>query len=353
MRVFLGGRAVPRDEFALIGVGESTGVPLALLLEDGDVFTAEDYISLGYTNFEVFCIGAAGGRGGTFYSMRTDPTYSGGAGGGGGLHRVTGLLVDLPDTVAVDVGQPGSNGRDAGSGWPKNAVLDGSGYPATPLSLFDNPSYISALPGNDGGASSFGDVCKASGGKGGGVARQGPWVRMPYGPDDYLTWQVSVNGRAIPGDGGEGGLGNRVLAGGGSAGGVSSWSGLAPDNSGGSRSFTKPGDGGWDGAIGAGGGGGVGEILSWRRGSDSFTLIGYIDSAYGASMGRAAIGGKGSFSYADTAVYGPGQSYFYIAELPVPGSGGGAKIDKLKRYGAFTTGYNPAGAVFVRLTKID
>lgn len=366
MRIFLGGRDIPRDDFALIGVGESTGVPVVLLPEDGEVFVPEDYISLGYTNFEVLCIGAVGGRGGLFKSMRLDPTYSGGAGGGGGLHRVVGLLADLPDTVLVAIGQPGADGQDASDGWPMTPVLDGSGNPATPLSLYPTPGYVLATPGGDGGASSFGDICRASGGKGGDVARQGPWLRFPSdGPTDYELWQVSVNGRAIPGDGGEGGLGDRLTAGGGGAGGQSDWTDLEDENSGGfvgpsggRRTFTKPGTGNWDGAIGAGGGGGVGELQNWLRGDDTFTITSYLDPVFAVPMQQAANGAKGSFSYLDIGVYGPGQSAFYGAyesfTMPMPGSGGGAKLNKvLGAYGSHAVGAKPNGVVLIRITKVE
>lgn len=358
MRVFLGGQAIPRDEFALIGIGESTGVPLVLLLEDDEVFTPADYISLGYTHFEAWCVGASGGRSGRTPSWyRLYPTYSGGAGGGGGLHRVGGLLVDLPSTVLATVGQKGTDGAEGSRNAPKEAVRNSSGVVVTPLSLVDNPSYVAPGLGGDGGASSFGDICEASGGKGGGRATQGPWHRMPFGPDDYEQYLLSVTSRAIPGSGGQGGAGDSLVAGGGAAGGVSGWSGVAPDNTGGSRFFTKPDGGGWDGDIGAGGGGGVGEILSWSRTDDPFTLEAHIDSAYRTAMERAAIGGKGSFSYADTTVYGPGESYAYEtisgAAIPVPGTGGGARVPGNRKYGSQALGYIHDGVVLLRLTKAD
>lgn len=360
MRAFLGGPGDPRDEFALIGVGESTGVPVLLLPADGDIFTAEDYMSLGYTNYEVWCVGAVGGRGGRYRSMQLGPTVSGGAGGGGGLHRVVGLLADLPDTVLVDIGQAGADGSEASTGWPMSPVMSG-GSIATPLVLNPTPGYVSPTPGGDGGASSFGDICRASGGKGGDVARQGPWYRYPSsGSADYGFWQVSVTDRATPGDGGEGGLGDRLIAGGGGAGGHSDW--VVPEGwtgflDGHGRQFVKPEIGAWDGSIGAGGGGGVGEILNWRQDdSDPFTLIPYLDPVFSVRMQQAAAGGKGSFSYADTSVYGPGQAASYVpiesTAVPVPGSGGGAKLNK-HWYGSHAQAADPNGVVLIRLTKVE
>lgn len=358
MRAFLGGGGEPpREEFALIGVGESTGVPLILLLEDGEVFTPADYISLGYTNFEAWCVGAMGGHGGRVPSwLRNYPSYSGGAGGGGGVHRVGGLLADLPSTVLAEVGQAGANGAEGSRNAPKNAVLGSDGYPVTPLVLVDNASYVAPGPGGDGGPSSFGDICKASGGKGGAGVHQGPWHRVAFGPDDYEFYRLSWTLRAIPGTGGEGGAGDSLVAGGGAPGGLSGWSGVAVDNTGGSRYFTKPGDGTWDGAVGLGGGGGVGEILSWTEPTGGGTISPFIDSHYQVAMARAAIGGKGAFSFADTSVYGPGASYTYDPTHdgePLPGSGGGARVPGNRKYGSEAMGYSHDGVVLLRLTRVD
>lgn len=450
MRIFLGGRDVPRNEFALIGIGESTGVPVVLLLEDGEVFTPEDYISLGYTNFEVWCVGAVGGRGGDatdrifwyvtqtteimsddiwadvvaeynsvngpgyeyvgtsapgtpeppvgvyfwgvgsggyinwglspeglawlqnpthvatitnwlepfvqpggeFYEGGNPVKYIGGGGGGGGLHVVKGLLADLPVSVVVAIGQAGIDGAP------------GQMYQAAPfdpspiydpiysrmslarwnfLNRFPNghPTVDSPVEGLPGGASSFGDICQASGGKGGKPAIQ--WVGS--------TLQQYAHG-------GKGGIGGSDIPGGGADGATTS---------------TSPGkDGGWNGTIGAGGGGGRGGV---RR-----TVL--LPGGGGTTSDVfATAGGRGSLNFADTSVYGargPLGTYFaalrqydehipftdnYMGDLTIvdtlirstinPGSGGGARIPGNRKYGSRAQGYTHDGAVLLRITKLD
>lgn len=373
MRVNLGGRAIPRSEFALIGLGGgvSSGVDVVLLLDDGDIFHPADYIALGFTNYEAECIGAAGGRGGNWIGNGPAPFCAGGAGGGGGLHRAIGLLEDLPDDVLAAVGQPGTDGRNSNNIPPYvgrltpagqfDWVLDADGF-AVDLEILLNSGYISPLDGSDGGESSFGLVCHASGGKGGQAAQLkqnepypmwGPAFTGGYGG---VFWSYYF----IPGEGGDGGLGDRDPAGGAdnkglishipavvtfgpevdqvvASDGVTTW--LVPR----ARTHTQiattayvaPTNGPWDGLhIGAGGGGGYGG----KRGSKD-----------------GSSGARGSMNFVDTSVYGPGQlaSRDSSGALTIPGGGGGAKLNKLARYGSFATGYNPAGAVLIRLTKVD
>lgn len=440
MRVFLGGRDVPRDEFALIGIGESTGVPVVLLLEDGEVFTPEDYMSLGYTNFEAWCVGAVGGRGGDAgnaviwrVSKTTEilpddlwadvvaeynsingpsyhytgisspgtpeppvgvvswgvisggyiswtltpeglawlqnptheatiinwlepiiqpglgdipqpgPKYIGGGGGGGGLHVVKGFLADLPTSVIAEIGQPGADGAPGqlhqAAPWDPSPVYD----PISRMSLarwnfvnrFPNghPTVDAPAEGSPGGASSFGDICQASGGKGGKPAIQ--WAGS--------TLQQYAHG-------GQGGIGGSDVSGGGADGAITS---------------TSTGkDGGWNGIVGSGGGGGRGGV---KFGTTTDPDI------------SATAGGRGSLNFGDTSVYGargPLGTYFaairnytrevsvYLGELisiidtliPAninPGSGGGARIPGNRKYGSRAQGYSHGGAVLLRLTKID
>lgn len=448
MRVFLGGRDVPRDEFALIGIGESTGVPVILLLEDGEVFTPEDYISLGYTNFEAWCVGAVGGRGGdatnivnwrvtqtteimpddiwadviagynwvngpsAHYTGVSNPgtpeppvgvyswvvgsggyllwdlspeglawlqnptheetiinwlepivqpggKYIGGGGGGGGLHVVKGLLVDLPTSVLAEVGQQGADGAPGQfnqvAPWDPSPVYDpvySTDKRGTRIMSVARWNFINRFPnghptvgapveGSPGGASSFGDICQASGGKGGKPAIQ--WAGS--------TLQQYAHG-------GQGGIGGSDIPGGGADGAVTS------------TSVGK--DGGWNGTVGAGGGGGRGGIKA-----DTIRSTG--------PDVPATAGGRGSLNFGDTSVYGargplgtyfaairnytrltlpPGGPSVYLGELISiidtliqsnlnPGSGGGARIPGNRKYGSRAQGYSHDGAVLLRLTKID
>lgn len=65
MRVFLGGKGTPIPPIALPDPNVAdAAVPAILLPENGEVFNPADYIPLGYTHYEVWCVGAVGGRGG-------------------------------------------------------------------------------------------------------------------------------------------------------------------------------------------------------------------------------------------------------------------------------------------------
>ena len=157
--------------------------PLVIKFTSNQNFTPSTYIQQGYTHFDVICIGGGGGMGGGIDTANAGTLVRnyGGAGGGGGFHRVRGLLSALPSICPVVVGIGGSLGTEN----------DGS-----------NPTLTT--DGGDGGMSSFNDpICRASGGKGGKRART----------NDLITRTQA--------DGGDGGVGNRSVAGGGAAGGVS------------------------------------------------------------------------------------------------------------------------------------
>lgn len=290
MRVQLGGVGEPIPGLALPDPNlDDAAVPVILELVDGDIFRKADYVALGYTHYEVWCIGAHGGRGadggGRGYPINpatgySDPFYPnsegqqtmlalswpyyyvgsvqhvhdpfigdanifGGGGGGGGLHRVGGALADIPEEVPVVVGVAGADKGIMQAARPDpitpqiattydEAVGDigKQGWPYFPNGVFDLPHtpFDPLEDGEDGGHSAFGDICEASGGKGGKAA--GYWVGAGAGA---LLW--------ISGNGGEGGAGGRTEPGGGAAGGTSEAD--APDGT-------------WDGTIGKGGGGGRG-----------------------------------------------------------------------------------------------
>lgn len=266
-----------------------------------------------------------------------DPAAFGAGGGGGGLQIVGGLLEDLPQPTPVVVGLVGAQGAN-GQGF----VAPDEVYTPIPQPMTERYAVVTnrreqlsnyfndirykyplprgtftggPLPGVDGGTSSFGDLCRASGGKGGGEAIYWPaGVKTPYSP------------------GGDGGLGDQVVAGGGGAGDTVGHNGA---------------DGVLDSAllIGGGGGGGRGETpgaYQWTSGGGlwggpSLQLVGH---RYPTS------GGKGSYSYADTSVYGPAQPSY--GELG--GGGGGAHRSGLK-FGSYAPGYSPNGAVILRIFK--
>ena len=118
-------------------------VPLVLRFDVNTTFDTLKYIDLGFTHFEIICIGGGGGMGGGIDTANTGTLIRsyGGAGGGGGFHRVRGLLSALPDTCPVVVGAGGALGTEHVS----------------------NPALTT--DGADGGTSSFNtNTCRASGG---------------------------------------------------------------------------------------------------------------------------------------------------------------------------------------------
>lgn len=425
----LAGKGGPIPTVALPSPGEDANFPPQVFqLENGSVWEKEDYVGLGYTHYEVWCVGAAGGLGSNlmnrfvyykstiekkvmpgsyphgdlwgaycrvqeiwyeqhgytppwdnpnssvhnvneyanvfnplhqFNTWIFEPTLShtidnsaaGGGGGGGGVHVVRGTLADLPNSSEVIVGQAGPDGPTAqtvvNAAWlPPQPVATWNwlrGWANEPLPPFfnDEDAYLTLglqawmrnyfdpgdvyIPppqaGSDGGYSSFADVCHASGGKGGNPAKI--WVGTQL---------------VIDGDGGAGGVGDRVEAGGGGSG---------------SANLPVAGhDGTWDqSAIGQGGGGGHSGIPSGAR-YELLTGNRIPGSEYPAKP--ATNGGRGSFSYADTSIYGNGQARsIQNGEPIVPGGGGGAKADKKFKYGSKAIGFNPNGLVFLRVYKVD
>lgn len=222
----------------------------------------------------------------------------GGAGGGGGYHRVRGLLSQLPTLTPIIVGLGGILGTDH----------------STDPNLTTN--------GGDGGYSSFnGTTCQASGGKGG--------LRVQT---NSLTLATLANG-------GDGGVGNRSIAGGGAPGGVA-----------GQPSPSTPGSSGTDGTIfnniGKGGGGGAGGLGQY---------------GFPTPRVKATSGGRGSYNPGDMTVYGPADApntdpATSIQNL-IPGGASGAKASPLnglptiygQSYGERLPGNK--GVVILRLTS--
>lgn len=426
-RFELGGKGDPIPLIALPDPNLDENLPpQVFLLSDGVPFNKFDWVGLGYTHYEVWCIGGSGGRGapgsnqviwratrtrpvmtsaewsnylalmhyyndplGVVYT-KWDPTprpgapnggvvvismdeyyeiqfpqhnpwyrstyfaailqdygLAGGGGGGGGVAVASGLLADLDLETDVVVGAAGA---DAPVG---QYTVNGTWHPVpyeigggTTLQQWANdwmndypvpiPGFAPAAAGQDGGASSFGgDICQASGGKGG----------KPY----YL-WNGSAFVRN--GNGGDGGIGGQLTAGGGAA-------GSAADGVNGA-------DGSWDGTIGAGGGGGHAARPGVPAGDFGFPpAVPYIP---------ATAGGRGAFSYADTSIFGdrqpavPAQIHYqtfdYYTGAPAidridigtgagwAGGGGGARALRTKNYGSDAPTFNPNGLVLVRLTAV-
>jgi hypothetical protein len=391
-RFELGGLGSPIPIFALPDPNLSEDLPpQTLILEDGVPFIKLDWVNLGYTHYEVWCIGACGGKGGDaasgvswpYHIVQPHPTdqpvthwydpygesiqASGGAGGGGGLHKSSGLLADLPASVPVVVGV---RGADAPVGYAGTLDDNSQGYvfgaPYTPnppppwpsaSAVYDLPhkTFYAPVDGGDGGASTFGGtICRASGGKGG---KKAVLSNLYYGSTVYRI--------IYPGAGGDGGAGDRSSAGGGAVGGWSEtvWAGDGSHISVNIRGeiVHPPSDGTWDGVIGQGGGGGPGGRVERGRDLHNVSYVRY----YGTGSGS-----KGAFSFGDTTVYGPQQNkgaFVYVPDTsyshtpggepviwdtyPILAGGGGGAHRNESKFGSLATGYSPNGFVLIRIYK--
>lgn len=440
------GLGTPIPTIALPPFGSDGNLPpTTLTFYVDDEFAVSQYRDLGFTHYEAWCVGGAGGRGGdvsndlmyiiqverravpgdvwalrlelvrlydyqltgvwdmmhplgvpgprgdyigtmveneeyqnpghlltfnTYKQILLYPTAQamGGAGGGGGFQKSSGLLADLDDLVSIKVGQAGGDqpyGQTTVNGiwvplmdlpytdpasqpYPGSRIAEINNYFSTYLNVYPgaHSSYFPPLAGGDGGYSSFGEVCKASGGKGGHPGK---------------VWNGSAF--VINGEGGAGGIGNSIVAGGGGAG--STAEGINGE------------DGSWhpETGIGAGGGGGKGGLPS--------TFDGPYDPRFPTPpviQHLATAGGQGSYSFGDTSVYGARQfrqPWTYLKPVPgyytsggptdgtvtyvsttvstalvVPGGGGGARPNGSLKAGSKATGYSPNGVVLLRLTRI-
>jgi hypothetical protein len=250
--------------------------PIVIRFNISQDFDTLNYIDLGYTHFDVICIGGGGGMGGGIDTENSGTLIRsyGGAGGGGGFHRVRGLLSALPDTCPVVVGAGGALGTEH----------------------ISNPALTT--DGGDGGYSSFNSTtCRASGGEGGKRVQSN---------------SLTVTTQA---DGGNGGVGNRIIVGGGASGGVAG----TPTSTGPGTLGTNGTDGTFIQNVGKGGGGGAGGVGKYGSG--------------GTTCNAATSGGRGSYNPGDLSVYGPGDSPSSdsssgSAEV-MPGGASGAKAAPL------------------------
>lgn len=342
--------------------------PLTVIFSNGDVFHKLNYLALGYNRFDVMCIGAGGGCGGGFNWHRGGDGSRwiyGGAGGGGGAHRIKGRLALLPTACPVVVGSPGVSVPFITDGSGGAGVGSPSGVGG--LTGYQPGAYAAAAAATDGGYSSFGGAtCRASGGKGGKKGYYIPGV---------------VGGGAKAGFGGEGGLGNVITPGGGG--------GAEPT---------------WNGVIGKGGNGGAGGVRLYYdnplNGADPWTFHGanadYAQypgnegataDANAVSSMNGSAGSRGSYSTSDSSISAGGgarriQEIYRVLrdtsigayypgydEAPIiPGPGGGARTFPIDgslaefglgagMYGTFPDGGHliPAGQgwVVIRLTYLS
>lgn len=293
--------------------------PIILMFATPGTYSFDKTAYPDHNTYEVMAIGAGGGNGGGLAGQ--DPSNAdwqvinfGGAGGGGGSHRLQGLLEILDDTTQVVVGAAGANGTDGG---------------AVPGNSTD---------GQDGGYSSFGDFIKASGGKGG--------KRSQTLSSEENMWA----------DGGEGGIGGSITAGGGAAGGIC---GLNDDPEKSPAGQSTPGVNGANGGlylldiytvntgwIGAGGGGGA---PGWIR-HDT------VAGTWERQIPLPTNGGRGSYNMDElvSAPYGSPRNYKPEAApesyLVLPGIGGGARVTPFNKSNKTYGDSQKNGIVIIRLT---
>jgi hypothetical protein len=334
-RIHLNGEGLPIPSQALPdGLAGETLSPLTFTFEEDGSFDKTEWEALGFTIFEVMCVGGAGGRASRAHYVvglgQTAPALlftTGGGGGGGGMHIVSGLLSELDDISPIVVGQAGAHAADS---------------PITYNDLLVDPGD----PGADGGFSTFADdICMASGGKGGEVS-------PVQASDDPST------SRRPGGNGGDGGIGAQTAVGGGASGGVAEEDG--------SWTVSQGGQGFWDGIVGEGGGGGVGMTsISSGVGGDAAWVPDplTVDIQMLSTDYDSTNGGHGSFSYADSSKHGVRQVKFndpFYTDYNLynkrninifrPGGGGGARPTPLAKYGSYADGYSPNGVVIVRIS---
>lgn len=285
--------------------------PKVFVFTSDTTFDLSSYKNEGYTDFETIVIGAGAGKGGgctgtdTEESSRHVKNY-GGQGGGGGFHKIKGLLSVIPDSVSIVVGQPGADGTDA-----------------------SNPDETT--DGTDGGTSSFNDTTAfASGGNGGKRAN---------------SCSTIIASGADGGDGGLGGITEHGWGGMGGAAGVLH----DPDEEG-----NTPGTNGQDGSLING---------PFEYTSGFFTAPGKIGKGGGGGAGgvgnsdlprtemAATKGGKGSYSAGDESVFGPSGNISAISGMNIiPGIASGARVTPLNGTPFVYGKSGQPGVVVLRIT---
>lgn len=119
-------------------------------------FKRTPYVQVGYRNYDVMAVGAAGGRSGR--AGNEDRGYAWPAGGGGGgSKRVLNDLPSLPLEVAVSTGTKGENGSNSTVSYVYTDPRHGT----------SSEFRRYAEDGQTGETSSFGSICVALGGRGG------------------------------------------------------------------------------------------------------------------------------------------------------------------------------------------
>jgi len=223
----------------------------------------------GYTDYDVFIVGAAGGRSGDAWGeVSSDRAYASGAGGGGSL-RLKGKLSALAlDVSIIGVGAegaagatsasneaPAGHGQAGGSSVFQNGVIyeahGGGGALGADFNITTSSDFTAAGEGGDGGGNSAG---LGAGGVGGRATKSDPDGDVAGTAPSIGTWAVGGVAPVVGGGhGGGGGPGKVKVAGRGL---------IAPPYAGSDGTSGAPtwctGFGGAPGTNGGGDGGGAG-----------------------------------------------------------------------------------------------
>ena len=296
------------DDSAIRGTAIVTGTPIdfygaaATNWVDGDLllkFTGAGSFTLpGTAKVRVLAVGGGGGGGGADYWGCEDP-YGGGGGGGAGGFVETNLLMSTA-TYVVGVGVGGAGGTSSGSDFVGKDGGDSVIYR-------ESVSFVTAYGGGGGGGETDGSGTTAEKNRGSGGG----------GSKHHSTGNKN-GGKGFPGQGNDGGAGNKSLyAGGGGGAGAMGKSASEGGAGGAGKPSTITGSEVWY----AGGGGG-----------------GFTD--YNVTKGSAIPGGQG----------GGGQGGYGVAAAPTPGEpgtgGGGGGADGTSCNGAA----GGSGIVYVRIS---
>jgi len=245
--------------------------------------------------------GAGGGGGGGQRYYNADRRMGGTGGGGGAYRRMQFLLADLPSSVTVTIGAGGTGGAGSAS--------------------------LGATPGNgqDGGATTFGSILQAYGGKGGPalvaastitqIGGRGAGVTQPDTANEAIAWGTGGNGgQQTPGGNANdvGAPSGAAGAGGGAGGGLSAANVAITGKNGGANSAAKTGG---TGATTQGAAGGNGALFGEGGGGGGWGLTA---NAGNGGNGNVAGGGGGGGASTDTYLPGnggnggPGRCVVYV-----------------------------------------
>lgn len=366
-RVEFDGKGVPIPSIALPPIGGDDDLPATVLtFTESTTFAVQQYRELGFTHFDVSCVGAAGGRGGDaqanlfyvienfwrpvpqdvwnlyieylrlyyqFYGLAGDPapnqeaynpnhlmlfydhremlmrpSYAGfgGGGGGGGLHKVSGALAGLPDEIPITVGKAGADAADGQIRIPGAFTPIMSTPEAPPSSPIGDPKF-----GNGGSQQWFDMGNRDSLGFPSGRA----WDIRKYLRDYTMNPAPIANSFVPPVSGQDGGasiFGDGIAQASGGRGGEAGrvYTG-APTQTG----FVLKGNGG-DGGVGgssAPGGGGAGSTSHTANGADGY---------WHPEVGIGAGGGGGKGGWDNSSLFGSDRVNSAPLEI-IPATAGG------------------------------